>query len=186
MEFVVVAVGTFLLCWLMDKGFQKLFRSKPQHRSGQAVRLNKLYAVAGLVLCVVGVAAVLTGINGTWFLAVAGSLVILLGICLIVYYLTFGLFYDDDGFLLASFGKKDRLYQYRDIQSQQLYNNMGHTVIELHLGDGQAVLLQANMTDVYPFLDKAFRAWLRQTGRKQEDCPFYDPDNSCWFPPTEG
>ena len=26
------------------------------------------------------------------------------------------------------------------------------------------------------------RAWLAQTGKKKEDCPYYDPDNSCWFP----
>ena len=28
--------------------------------------------------------------------------------------------------------------------------------------------------------------WLEQTGRRQEDCGFYDPANSCWFPPVEG
>ena len=27
--------------------------------------------------------------------------------------------------------------------------------------------------------------WLAQTGKRKEDCDFYDPDNSCWFPPAE-
>ena len=186
MEIVLVAAFTFLECWLADKGFQKLFRGKPQHRSGQAVRLNKLYATAGLVLCVLGVAAIFTGIKHMLFLIIAGAAVIVLGIGLIIYYLTFGLYYDSDSFLVASFGKKDKLYRYSDIQAQQLYNNMSHTVIELYLADGEAVLLQANMTGVYDFMDKAFSTWLEQTGKSRDECPFYDPDNSCWFPPVEG
>ena len=186
MELVLVVAGTFLLCFLLDKGFQKLFRSKPQHKSGEVVKLNKMYAIAGLALCVLGVAAIISGINGHLFILIAGILVLVIGIFLAVYYLSFGLFYDDDSFLVTSFRKKDTVYRYGDIQAQQLYNNMGHTVIELHMKDGSAVILQANMTGVYPFMDKAFGAWLRQTGRNQADCPFYDPDNSCWFPPAEG
>ena len=30
-------------CYLFDKGFQKYFRNKKQHRSGLAVRLNKMH-----------------------------------------------------------------------------------------------------------------------------------------------
>ena len=51
--------------------------------------------------------------------------------------------------------------------------------------DGRTVQLQSAMDGVYPFMDKAFTMWLRQTGRRQEDCSFYDPQNSCWFPPVE-
>ncbi|MBO5952981.1 MAG: hypothetical protein J6Q53_02505 [Oscillospiraceae bacterium] len=186
MEFILVAAGTFLLCWLADKGFQKLFRSRPQHRSGKAVRLNKLYATASLVLAVLGVAAIFTGITSGWFLVAAGGLLIVIGICLIAYYMSFGVFYDEDGFLLTTFGKKSMEYGYRDILGQQLYNSMGHIVIELYMNDSRTVLLQANMTGVYPFMDKAFGGWLRQTGKRQEDCDFYDPENSCWFPQVGG
>ena len=41
MELILVACGTFFLCWILDKGFTKMFRNKPQHQSGMAVRLNK-------------------------------------------------------------------------------------------------------------------------------------------------
>ena len=113
---------------------------------------------------------------------VCGILLILCSAALVTYYLTFGIFYDEDAFVYTRFGKKSITYRYRDILSQQLYNSAGNIVIELHM----AVQLQSAMDGVYPFLDKAFTLWLRQTGRKQEDCPFYDPQNSCWFPPAEG
>ena len=112
-------------------------------------------------------------------------MLVVTGIGLVVYYMSFGVFYDADGFLLTTFGKKSAAYAYKDIQSQQLYNNQGQILIELYLSDGNTVQLQSTMTEVYPFLDYAFEAWCRQTGRKKEDCPFYDPSNSCWFPPVE-
>ena len=133
-------------------------------------------------MCVLGIAAIF---SGTLLFTVIGLAMVLLGLGLIVHYLTFGLFYDQNSFLLTSFKKKEQLYRYADIQSQQLYNNMGHIIIELHLKDGETILLQTNMTGVYDFMDKAFHAWLVQTGKTLEDCPFYDPDNSCWFPPVE-
>ena len=190
MEFVaviVIAALVFGVCYLVDKGFTKLFRSQQQHMSGTAVRLNKRYATIGLIMTVLGLSAVFTGLDQQQelILIIGGALLIVVGIGLIVYYMTFGVFYDDDSFILTPFGKKSQTYRYSDIQSQQLYNNYGSTLIELHLSDGRSVQLQASMEGVYTFMDKAFMAWLRQTGKKQEDCPFYDPDNSCWFPKVE-
>lgn len=186
MEIILVMGVTFLLCWLVDKFFTKVFRSKPQHMSGKAVRLNKYYGVGGLILAVLGVAAVFAGLTDGWLLTSGGVMLLALGIGLVVYYISFGVFYDDDSFILTTFGKKSTAYRYRDITSQQLYSSYGQTVIELYLADGRSVQLHASMTEVYPFLDHAFDAWLRQTGQQKENCPFYDPENSCWFPPAEG
>lgn len=186
MEIVLVIGVTFLLCWLADKLYTGVFRSKPQHMSGKAVRLNRYYAVGGLVLVALGVAGVFAGLSDSWLLCAGGALLILVGIALVVYYMTFGVFYDDDSFVLTTFGKKSTVYAYKDICCQQLFSNYNQTVIELYLRDGRSVQLQASMTDVYPFLDYAFEAWLLQTGRQKEECSFYDPDNSCWFPPAEG
>lgn len=186
MEIILVAAGTLLLCWLVDKGFTKIFRSKPQHMSGKSVRINKLYGAAGLILIVLGVAAVFAGMSDEWLLTAGGVMLIALGVGFVVYYMTFGVYYDDDGFVLTTFGKKSATYRYRDIQCQQLYNSYGHTIIELHLADGRTAQLQSNMPGVYLFLDSAFAAWLRQTEKSREECAFHDPDNSCWFPPMEG
>jgi len=184
---IIVAAAVFGLCFLVDKGFTRLFRSRAQHHSGLSVRLNKRYASFGILLAVFGLAAVFMGIDirEGWLFPVAGGLLIVTGIGLVVYYMTFGVFYDADGFVLTTFGRSSVTYAYKDIKSQQLYNNQGHILVELHLQDGRALHLQENMEGAYPFLDYAFVRWCIQTGRSRESCAFFDPDNSCWFPPVE-
>ena len=185
MDILLTAALALLLCWLVDLGFTKLFRSKAQHRSGRSVRLSKRNGSFGAIMGVLGVACIFAGTKNGWLLPVCGIVLILGGLGLVVYYLTFGIYYDEDSFLYSSFGKKSKTYRFGDICSQQLYINGSQTIIELHMADGSAVLLQSSMTDVYPFLDHAHAAWRKQTGRSMEDCPYYDPANSCWFPRQE-
>ena len=182
---VIVAAVVVGICFLVDKGFNKLFRSQAQHASGLAVRLSKRYGSIGLVMAVLGLVAVFAGLPGDWVLIVGGALVILMGVGLVVYYMNYGVFYNEDSFLFMRLGKPNITYYYKDIVAQQLYNNQGHLLIELHMKDGNTVQLQSTMNGCYAFMDYAFFAWLQQTGRKQEDCPFYDPRNSCWFPPVK-
>ena len=183
---LLVAAATFGVCYLFDKGFTAKFRGKAQHRSGLSVRLSKRYAAFGLILAILGLTAVFTGLTNGMVLLVGGFIVMLMGIGLIVYYMTFGVFYDADSFILTTFGKKSTVYSFRDIQGQKLYIVQGGSIIvELHMADGRAVGLQSAMEGVYPFLDHAFAAWCRQTGRDQEHCEFHDPSNSLWFPTVE-
>lgn len=182
---IIIAALVFGVCYLFDKGFEKVFRSKAQHKSGLAVRVNKRYAAFGAILFVLGLAAIFAGVGDGWLLIAGGAMILIVGAGLFIYYITFGIFYDADSFVLTTFGRKSTTYNYRDIKSQQLYIASGNTVIELHMKDGRSVGLQAGMIGVYPFLDIAFAGWCRQTGRKQEDCSFYDPSNSCWFPNME-
>lgn len=182
---LLVAGASFGLCYLLDKGFTKAFRSKAQHRSGMAIRQSKHYAGFGLVLAVLGISAIFSGLRGTPLLIWGGILLLLLGVGLVVYYMSYGIFYDADSFLYTTFGKKSVTYRYGDIRCQQLYNSYGNILIELHMADGKTVPLQAGMAGVYPFLDTAFAGWLAQTGRAEADCPFHDPANSCWFPRVE-
>lgn len=188
MEFVVillVAAATFGVCFLADRGFTRLFRGKEQHRSGRSVRLNKRYGSFGLILAVIGLAALISG-DGM-ILVGGGAVVLLIGAALVVYYMTFGIYYDDDSFILTTFGKKSITYCYRDIRGQLLYAVAGGNVlIELHMEDGRTVGLQANMEGAYPFLDAAFAGWCAQKGISKETCDFHDPENSCWFPSLEG
>jgi len=181
---LIVAALVFGLCFLIDKGFTKLFRSQAEHRSGKAVRLSKRYGSIGLIVAVIGVAAVFTGLPGNWVLIAGGGLMIAVGLGLVVYYMTYGLFYDTDSFIFMTFGKKQITYRYKDICQQQLYNNQGHLLIELHMADGNTVHIQSTMNGCFDFMDHAYAAWLRQTGRKEEDCPFHKPEASCWFPPV--
>ncbi len=182
---LVIAALVFLVCFGVDKGFVRLFRAQAEHATGLAVRLSKKYGAFGLILLVLGIAAILAGLGTGWLMPTAGGFVALVGVGLIAYYMTFGVFYNDTGFLLTTLGRKTVRYRYADIAAQQLYNSYGNILIELYMTDGRSVQLQAGMTGVYPFLDKAFSGWCAQRGIAPECCDFHKPENSCWFPAKE-
>ena len=183
---IVIAALTFGVCYLFDKGYTNTFRNKIQHHTGLAVRINKRYAVFGLILTLLGILAIITGITDGPVLLIGGIVVSLMGIGLITYYLTFGVFYDADSFILTTFGKRSVTYHFSDIQMQQLYLIQGGSlVIELHLADGRSLSIQSGMEGAYPFLDHAFAAWCRQKGITPESCAFHDPENHLWFPQEE-
>ena len=181
-----LAAAIFGICFAVDKAFTKAFRSKAQHRSGLAVRANKLYGLAGLVLSILGILGFLTGLGANILLLIGGLVVLALGIALIVYYLSFGIFYDGETMLVCAFGKKDREYFFREIQGQKLYLIQGGNImVELHMSDGSAVSLQSSMEGIYTFLDTAFAAWCMQKGIDPQSCTFHDPSQSLWFPTVE-
>ena len=183
---LIMAALVFLMCWGVDKLFTKLFRSKAQHRSGMAIRASKRYGIFGVMFSVLGILGIVTGCTGDSVLTWAGLVVLLMGIALAVHYLSFGIFYDGESFLLCRFGRKSQEHRYEVIVSQKLYVlTGGSTVIELTLKDGSTVSVQSTMDGVYPFMDTAFAGWCMETGRKMEDCPFYDPSKSWWFPHEE-
>ena len=189
MQFVAVlliAAATFGICYLFDKGFVNMFRNRVQHRSGLAVRVSKRYAAFGLILTVLGIAALFQGIGGEKVLLFGGIVVLIVGIGLITYYMTFGVFYDEDTLLITTFGKKSTAYEFSRIKGQKLYLIQGGSVvIELHMEDGRTVSIQSGMEGAYPFLDHAFNAWCRQKGIESGSCAFHDPANSLWFPNVE-
>lgn len=183
---LIIAALVFLICRVVDKLFSKLFRSKAQHRSGMAIRASKRYGIFGVMFSVLGILGIITGITGEKVLTWAGLVVLLMGIALAVHYLSFGIFYDGESFLLCRFGRKSQEHRYDEIVSQKLYVlTGGSTVIELTLKDGSTVSVQSTMDGVYPFMDTAFAGWCMETGRKIEDCDFYDPSKSWWFPHEE-
>ena len=184
--FLVIGALTFGVCYLLDKGYTRMFRSQKQHRTGLAVRVSKRYASFGIVLAILGLLAVFNSRSGNLVLLIGGIFVLLMATALITYYLSFGIYYDEDSFLSASFGKKSATYRFQDICGQQLYLIQGgSTVVELHLSDGHSISVQSAMEGAYPFLDHAFAAWCRQTGRNPDACTFHDPRNHQWFPNVE-
>lgn len=183
---IVVAALVFGLCYAVDKGFSAKFRSQSQHHSGLAVRVNKCYGIFGIGLSALGILSIAVGITSGKALILGGAVVLIMGISLGIYYLTHGIFYDGDSFLISSFRKKDRIYQYHEIQEQKLYLVQGgNVIVELHLRDGSAVSLQSTMDGVYLFLDTAFAGWCLQKGIDPQACDFYDPSKSWWFPHEE-
>ena len=69
---IIAVILTFGICFFVDKGYTKLFRSKKQHKTGLQVRVNKRYASIGLVLCILGILAVFTGFGGETVLLIGG------------------------------------------------------------------------------------------------------------------
>jgi hypothetical protein len=184
---ILVMALTFGALFLIDKGFTSTFRNKIQHKSGLSIRLPKRNGVAGILLSALAVLVLVTDFGDSRTLMVfAGVFIGVLGVGLIVYYMTFGVFYDDESFILTTFGKKSVTYRYADIVSQKLYiTTGGSSIVELHMADGRAVSLQSTMEGVYPFLDKAFYHWCGQKGIDPKSCDFHDPDSSLWFPRVE-
>jgi hypothetical protein len=183
---LIVAALTFGVCFLLDKGFTKLFRGQKQHKSGLAVRLQKKFALFGLFMSILGVVGILVGGTQGPVLLVSGMIVLMLGLALAAYYLTFGIFYDEDGFLKSAFGRKNVTYRFGDIRAQKLYKLQGGQIlVELQMADGSAVSVDTSMEGAYAFLNHAFYRWCGQNGRSEEECEFHDPASCLWFPGVE-
>ena len=183
---LLIAAAIFGICYLVDKTFTKMFRSKAQHRSGLAVRVNRRYGIFGVVLTVLGILAVCVGITDGVVLLVGGIAVLCGGLAMAFYYLTCGIFYDGESFLRTTFGKESKVYYFRQIRQQKLYLIQGGSIaIELSLDDGTVLMLQSGMDGVYPFLDTAFAGWCLQKGIDPQSCDFHDPSKSWWFPQGE-
>ena len=188
MEFLLIlilAAAIFGICRMVDKSFTKAFRDKAQHRSGMAVRVSKMYGIMGIVLSIIGVMAIVVGLHNI-LLLIGGIIVLTMGAAMAVYYLTKGIFYDGESFLISNPCKKDVVHFYNEIREQRLYVVQGGSVIiELYLTDGSSVSLVSTMDGVYPFLDTAFAGWCLQTGRDPQSCDFHDPSRHWWFPHEE-
>ena len=187
MPYLLVIAATFGCMYLLDKGLTKLFRSRAQHHTGTAVRLKKHYGLLSLALMALGLLAIVTWFTDrTLALLVGGVLILPGGALLGIYYLTHGIFYDDDSFLYVSFGNKGREYRYGDIQGQKLYEIQGgNLLVELHMTDGSTVSVQGNMEGAPSFLDKAAHARMRQLGLNSHECAWFDETQGRWFPPVE-
>ena len=187
MPYLLVIAATFGCMYLLDKGLTKLFRSREQHRSGTAVRLKKHYGILSLALMGLGLLAITTWFTDRTPALLVGGLLILPGGALLgLYYLTHGIFYNDDSFLYVSFGNKGREYRYGDIVGQKLYEIQGGSLlVELHMHDGKTVSVQGNMEGAPTFLDKAAHARMRQLGLNSHECAWFDESQGRWFPPVE-
>ena len=184
--YFILAALVFGVCFLLDKGFVRLFRNQQQHKSGLAVKPGKKTATLGLFLAMLGIAGVLGGISSGTAMLIMSAAMVLLGAGLIIYYLSFGIYYDGETFLVSAFGRKNRTYCYRDIQEQRRYVVQGGSmIIELRVTEGAVVTVQTNMDGALPFLDYAFARWCEQKGIDPDSCSFHDPATCRWFPEEE-
>ena len=187
MAYLILGAAVFAAMYGLDKLFTKFFRSQEQHHSGTAVRLKKGYGVAAILLCLLAVLSLMQFFaNGETLMLVCGIVLIAMGGGLGAYYLSHGIFYDDNTFLFTTLGKKGVTYRYGDITGQKLYVLQGGSyLVELYMADKSTVPVQTSMPGAYDFLDKACHARFRQLGINSFACDWFDESQSCWFPPVE-
>lgn len=187
MAYFIIAAAIFGALYGLDKLFTRVFRNQAQHHSGTAVRLKKGYGTAAVLLCIVAILCLMQFVSGGEKLMLACFVILILtGLGLGAYYLTHGIFYDDDTFLFTTLGRKGVTYRYGDITGQKLYVLQGGGyVVELYMNDGGTVSVQTSMEGAYDFLDKACHARFRQLGVNSFECDWFDESQSCWFPPVE-
>ncbi len=75
---LLVAALVFGVCYLIDRAFTKIFRSKAQQRSGLAVRTSKRYGVFGVIFTALGVLAICVGVTDGPVLLFGGIFVLLM------------------------------------------------------------------------------------------------------------
>ena len=187
MGYLIVAAATFGVMYGLDQLFTKLFRNQAQHHSGTAVRLKKGYGIAAILLGLLAVFCLIQFLlNGEKLMLFCFVVLTVMGAWLGAYYLTHGIFYDDERFLFTTLGKKGVTYRYGDITGQKLYALQGGSyLVELYMADKTTVTVQTSMPGAYDFLDKACHARFRQLGVNSYECGWFDEGNSCWFPPVE-
>ena len=184
--YLTVIAATFGVLFLGDWLFRKYFRREHEYQTGMVVHLNKRLLVAGVLLAALGVAMLGQMAKGfSWVLVLAAAILEIMGIGLLIYYNSFGVFFDLDTFIYRNFRQKAKTYRYEDIVSQQLFTTAGGIMVELDLADGRTLSLQQNMDGMYAFLDHACFARLRQLGQEPRECKWFDKSQSCWFPPRE-
>lgn len=184
--YLILAALVFGACYAVDKGFAKFFRSQKEHKSGLAVKRSKRSATIGIFLAFLGVAGLLSGNSGGKGMWILSVIMLLLAAVLIGAYLTFGIYYDRETFLVSAFGKQNRTYRYGDIREQKRYVVQGGSMmVELYLTDGGTITVQSNMDGAIPFLDYAFARWCEQKGLEPDACEFHDPGQFLWFPEEE-
>ena len=186
--YLLIAAATFGVMFLLDKGLTKLFRSRDQHRSGNAVRLNKRYGIFSLALMVLGVLGILFGLTEPALALILGGVLVAVGGAVLgIYYLTHGIFYDSDTFLHTTIGNRSRSFRYGEIRGQKLYRLQGGSyMVELYLQGGATVSVQTSMPGALDFLDHAAHARMRHLGLNSHECQWYQPDQGSWFPEEEG
>lgn len=182
---VVIALLTFGVCFALDKLFSKAFRSSSQHRSGNRVKLRNRVAVFGLLVMLLAIVCIIFYWTSHPVIFWSGWILLLMGGGLLAYYLSFGVYYDEQGFVYSRFGRKSKLYTYDQIAAQQLYSSHGSILVELHLGDGTTLTVQDNMDGGFAFLDYAFARWREIRGLGEEECSFHNPEKCQWFPTVE-
>ncbi len=169
------------LCWCVDQLFKKLFPKDARQLAGKVVRLPRRTAVFGVLLTFFAVVMELNWFSRlAWYMHLAAALVLLLGVWLLVQFLSFSIYYDDEGFTYRNLGRKAENFRYGDILGQRSLLTRSGVNSTLYLSGGEIPVYSA-MQGAGDFLQKAFYRWCEATGTDPETVE-NNPQYLTWFP----
>jgi len=165
---------------LIDRLLKKLFPS-PKTGSANTVRQPRYAPIVGLLFALLGLICLLWVPIGTeTLLWIGGLIAFLIGAYVLVSFLRFGIFYDDDGFTYRTLTRAAKTYHYADITGQRSFVAKSGLNTTLYV-DGDEIPLNGSMQGVTDFLRKAFYVWCRERGL-DPDAMQTDPATLTYFP----
>ena len=179
---LLLCAVVFLVCFLIDKLFALIFPKSKTEKSGNVVRLPRRNAVAGVLLVFVPLVVLLFFIpeGGDTLMTVGCVTAIVLGVILLVNYLSFAIYYDDEGFVYKDLRRKKTSYHYSQIRGQRSVMTRSGVNSILFVGKDE-LNVYSTMQDLNAFLNKAFYKWCEI---KQIDPASVEnnPAMFTWFP----
>ena len=182
---VAVCAFVFLVCFLLDTLFKRLFPKSKLEKSKTAVRPARRSATFGVILLFVPVVVLLFFMpeGGDTLLLIGCIAALIFGIILLVNYFSVTIYYDDEKFLYKTLrgGKKE--FHYGQIRGQRSLMTRGGINTILFVG-GEEINLYSSMQNLNAFLNKAFYRWCAEKGI-DPDSVENNPRMFTWFPDPE-
>ena len=182
---VAVCAFVFLVCFLLDTLFKRLFPKSKLEKSKTAVRPARRSATFGVILLFVPVVVLLFFMpeGGDTLLLIGCIAALIFGVILLVNYFSVTIYYDDEKFLYKTLrgGKKE--FHYGQIRGQRSLMTRGGINTILFVGD-EEINLYSSMQNLNAFLNKAFYRWCAEKGI-DPDSVENNPRMFTWFPDPE-
>ena len=182
---VAVCAFVFLVCFLVDTLFKRLFPKSKLERSKTAVRPARRSATFGVLLLFLPILVLLFFMpeGGDTLLLIGCIAALIFGVILLVNYFSVTIYYDDEKFLYKTLrgGKKE--FHYSQIRGQRSLMTRGGINTILFVGD-EEINLYSSMQNLNAFLNKAFYRWCAAKGI-DPDSVENNPRMFTWFPDPE-
>ena len=179
---VAVCAFVFLVCFLVDTLFKRLFPKSKLERSKTAVRPARRSATFGVLLLFLPIVVLLFFMpeGGDTLLLVGCITALIFGVILLVNYFSVTIYYDDEKFLYKTLRGGKQEFHYSQIRGQRSLMTRGGINTILFVGDTE-INLYSSMQNLNTFLNKAFYRWCAANGI-DPDSVENNPRMFTWFP----
>ena len=179
--YILLIAVIFGIIALLDKLAKAIFPGLRGDDGKAVVRQPRYAPILGLLFALLGLVCLLWVPMGEETLLWCGGLVaLLIGVYVLVSFLRFGIFYDEEGFTFRTLTKAAKTYRYTDITGQRSFVAKSGLNTTLYVG-GDEIPLNGSMQGISAFLRKAFYRWCEARGL-DPDSVQTDPATLTYFP----